>query len=393
MQTHPQVNPMKYSIFLFYIITSFSMAPSMTHAFEKGSQQTFLEAIQEENHFYDFEQIMDKVGDHRWHKGHYLSLGESHLHKKTSRPVLLKFAYKFLKDTPFKKKFCTENIPDFLTSYPGREMQRLSQEVTVFGGNSPYLTNFKTCSQTKSDLILTYSGFFHQHPFARYFPLDFAQTPVLTKPGNNIMEQMPNKKGLFITLMELDHLELTTSQAMIKKKIRDPQKFKDEVLKLSEKVSVLRSKMRPLWFRSSSWRTKEALILDQIHFQNIKVLPHNTFILLTDLSSRKILPPLKLLQDLVALPENVLSKFLDFIAEERSFITSSLQEPDDQGQYHPTGYGTYSLRFPGGSTFLDLIDSVNKKSILLVSSPKAKELKCYTQSEGQTIELNCHELF
>ena len=81
------------------------------------------------------------------------------------------------------------------------------------------------------------------------------------------------------------------------------------------------------------------------------------------------------------------------MAEEKSWFTTSLQEPSEDGTMYPTGYGTYPFQFPGGSQFLDLVDGTNKKSILLVGSPKAQKLRCLTKNGDQTFELDCEDIF
>lgn len=372
---------MVVSLFFFLFITSGANAI------------TFLEAIDLGHHSMDYEQLVQKAKRHRWYRGNFLSLGESHLHPSTSRPVLLNLAKNFLEDTPLKKHFCSENIQGFLQGFEGREIQRLSDDINIFYNNDPSTTDFWGCAKQNSQLTLVYSGFFHQHPFARNFPGDFAPTPVITKPHNTIIAQMPYGRGLFVSLMELDHLEMTTSKALLAEKNTDVKTFRDRVVKLTQKVQSLRDNMTTILEGSTPYRTKLGMVLERDHFAKKDVLPFGTYILLTELEGRKQNKPLKLLNDMISLSDQSLQKFLTFMNEERSFFTTALTEPNEDGSMYQTGYGTYPLRFPGGSQFLDLIDKNNKKSILLVSSPKKDGLRCLTKNDGQTIELDCEKIF
>jgi hypothetical protein len=372
---------MVVSLFFFLFITSGANAI------------TFLEAIDLGHHSMDYEQLVQKAKRHRWYRGNFLSLGESHLHPSTSRPVLLNLAKNFLEDTPLKKHFCSENIQGFLQGFEGREIQRLSDDINIFYNNDPSTTDFWGCAKQNSQLTLVYSGFFHQHPFARNFPGDFAPTPVITKPHNTIIAQMPYGRGLFVSLMEMDHLEMTTSKALLAEKNTDVKTFRDRVVKLTQKVQSLRDNMTTILEGSTPYRTKLGMVLERDHFAKKDVLPFGTYILLTELEGRKQNKPLKLLNDMIALPDQTLQKFLTFMNEERSFFTTALTEPNEDGSMYQTGYGTYPVRFPGGSQFLDLIDKNNKKSILLVSSPKKDSLRCLTKNDDQTIELDCEKIF
>lgn len=374
---------MHKSLLIFLFLSAFSL---------NLAAGTFIESIKLDHVSFDYHTLLKKVSRHRWYPGQYLSLGESHLHPSTSRPVLLQLAKTFLEDTPLSSRFCSKNIQDFLNSFSGREIQRLADNISIFYTNSPSQTDFWGCAREEFDLTLTYSGFFHQHPFARPFPDDFQPTPVITDPKNSILAQMPAGKGLFVSLMEMDFLEMTTSRAILKMKIRDVDTFRTKVTQLGEKIESLHSKMETLLNGSTEWRTKMGMILEQDHFENRSVLPKNTFILLTDLKARFKRKPLKLLHDLSNLSDSALEKYLDFMASERAFFTTSLQEPAEDGTMYPTGYGTYPLQFPGGSEFLDLVHA-NKKSILLVSSPDSKELRCLTKYGDQTVELDCEDIF
>ena len=354
---------------------------------------TFLEAIDTEHPAMDYQQLIQKTKQHRWYSGNYLSLGESHLHPSTSRPVLLNLAKMFLEDSPFKKSFCSENIQSFLQGFEGREIQRLSDNINIFYNNNPSTTDFWGCAKQNSQLTLIYSGFFHQHPFARNFTGDFAPTPVITKPNNTIITQMPKNRGLFISLMELDHLEMTTSKALLAEKSTDIKIFRDRVLKLTQKIQSLRDSMNTILEGNTPFRTKKGTILERDHFADKNVLPTGTYIVLTDLEGRIQNKPLKLLNDMTALSDQSLQNFLEFINDERSFFTAALTEPNEDGSMYQTGYGTYPDRFPGGSQFLDLIDKKTKKSILLVSSPKNDGLRCLTKNNEQTIKLDCEKIF
>jgi hypothetical protein len=192
--------------------------------------------------------------------------------------------------------------------------------------------------------------------------------------------------------MELDHLEMTTSNYILKLKIRDVSKFRNIVGEMTSKIKNIRMNMKTILFKDTPWRSKSGLILEQKNFSNSNVLPTNTYIVLTDINSRLQSSPIKLLNDLSHLSDSALSKYLNFIAEERSFFTQAFSEPATDGSYAPTGYGTYGVSFPGGSSFLDLLHK-NKKSILLVSSPLESKLKCFTKVRNISTEIDCLRIF
>ncbi|MBT7609964.1 MAG: hypothetical protein HN576_09420 [Bacteriovoracaceae bacterium] len=339
-----------------------------------------------------FNQLKLNVVNHSLFPGNYLSLGESHLYPITSRAVLGNLGKTFLKANRLHKKFCSEKISSFLNSNAGLEMKRLAHVIDIYEGNSPYRTNFKKCDSGKIELALTYSGFFHQHPFARPFPHDFKPLPVITDPINNIRHQLKDLNGMFITLMELDYLELTTSTYILNLKIKDMKRFKKIVSYYILKFSLLRQRMETIERGTTLWRIKKGVILEQNHFTKSNVLPKNSYIILTDLKSRFKNRPLKMLSDLVKLSDEVLQQYLIFMAEERMFLNQSFTEPADDGTVATMGYGTYNLQFPGGSTFLELIHS-SRKSILVVSSPHSESISCYTKNNGEVIILDCNTLF
>jgi hypothetical protein len=354
--------------------------------------QSFIESINLKNSFVSFEELKVKVEKHSLSKRNYLSLGESHLYPLTSRPVLAELGKVFLHKNIFHKKLCSEKIGSFLNGKHGLELKRLVHQIEVYEDNSPVITDFKRCNDGNIELAVTYSGFFHQHPFARPFPNDFKATPVITLSKNNIRAQMKKLNGLFITLMEIDHIEMTTSNVILKRRFKDVKRFKEIIIKISHKITKLRRKMKTIKASTYPWRTKQGLILEQKHFLVKNVLPDNSFIILTDIKSRLNYQPLKLLNDIIKLSDKSLQGFLNSLFKERVFFTQSMIEPLADGSYSPAGYGTYNMSFPGGSSYLEMTHS-KYKSVLITSSPQSKFLSCYTKKKGKVITLDCNTLF
>ena len=117
--------------------------------------------------------------------------------------------------------------------------------------------------------------------------------------------------------MELDHLEMTTSKALLDEKTTDIKVFRDRAVKLTQKIQDLRDEMTIVLSGTTPFRTKLGMVLERDHFAKKDVLPYGTYILLTELDGRKNDKPLKLLNDLIALSDKSLQKYLEFMNEER----------------------------------------------------------------------------
>jgi hypothetical protein len=118
---------MKSKIWSFIVILFWSQSLYST---------SFIQDINLKHKSISFNSLLKKVSEHNLFLKNYLSLGESHLHPSTSRPVLLNIAKHFLENTNFHKKLCAENISSFLNTGPGIEMKRLSHLVDIYEGNN-----------------------------------------------------------------------------------------------------------------------------------------------------------------------------------------------------------------------------------------------------------------
>ena len=136
--------------------------------------------------------LIEKLGNGRTHSfsrvietlktissksGHLISLGESHLHPNSARAVSQIFIDTYLEDQQ-DFKFCAEKIDDFLNHPTGLRLQQEASKVDIYTENSPTQTDFRKCKTKDFDKYFTYSGFFHQLPFARPFPLELSLIPI-----------------------------------------------------------------------------------------------------------------------------------------------------------------------------------------------------------------------
>src|SRR5690606_16896213 len=98
----------------------------------------------------------------------------------------------------------------------GKWIMSKAQKNLIFKGNGPARTDFQNCNWSADSNAITYSGFFHQYPFARPWPNDFPPTPVTREEGNNIRAQLSPRKGMFITQMEMSFLESRAASSLLK---------------------------------------------------------------------------------------------------------------------------------------------------------------------------------
>ncbi len=175
--------------------------------------QSFLGAIKTDFHTISFEELKTEVAEFAQNKKTYLSLGESHIETGTATKINYELLKTFAKNSSDKIVFCSETLSHFLGPY-GDLVRGLSRSYKVYENNGPYKTDFAECYEGNDNYVV-YSGFFHQYPFARKFPKEFAPVPVITQKGNNILAQMKNAKGLFVTQMEMEYMEFSALKALL----------------------------------------------------------------------------------------------------------------------------------------------------------------------------------
>ncbi|MBL7715719.1 MAG: hypothetical protein JNL01_09650 [Bdellovibrionales bacterium] len=173
----------------------------------------------------------------------YLSLGESHLLSSFNHPVLHRWFQIFADASTTPISTCVEEIGEWLSSSFRAEAEKRSQSFDIRKNNSPYLTDFQACSDSKKKWF-TYSGFFHLFPMVKTFPTDFPAYPVGTTPGNTIWEQLPKDRGLLIAAMDVLYVENQASIAVFKDSLTDVVTFRDRVKTLTAARDEMRSGMK-----------------------------------------------------------------------------------------------------------------------------------------------------
>jgi hypothetical protein len=336
-------------------------------------------------------EIIREIKLHAHNEESFFSLGESHLQATTSRPLNIMLANQYLDSLDDEAVFCAENIQSFLTSKDGQELQARVAKTKIMKANSPSQTDFKSCIEN-GKYYLTFSGFFHQFPFARSFPLEFAQTPVITQDDNTIMDQMRQYTGMFISQIELDFLQMTASSAFLRRSDLNHFNFNNLLRNLNHKIELIEKSMKKLLDQGALSRNKFGIFLsqDQIKISGLK-MPKDSYFLLTELESRLhsnehflLLSKLSLLKPLL------LKRFLHQIQSGKFYFTKDLAEPLEDGTYASTGYGLLPRTFKGKSEFLDI--KTSDKHFVIIAEPGQENLSCYIQQANNYEEAECENL-
>ena len=353
--------------------------------------QSMIESLQLKPRTKELYEVIRAIKLHAASDNVYLSLGESHHQPSTTAPVSYMLAKQFL-DARNDVIFCAQNIELFLNSYDGTEIVRRAFQTKLFTENTPQLTDFKGC-EGDNRAYLTYSGFFHQHPFARSFPKEFEQTPIITQTGNNIAEQMTKSKGLFISQMELDYLEMTATSELMKSQTTSLPHFSKRVDELLKNSLTLRDRMKLLYNGGTAHKKKMGVFLSPEHFKVVGFsLPANSYMLITDLESRIIEgDSFFFLNQLMQFRKEKLKDLLFYLAESNVSFTKGLFEANDQGEYPFMYYGNLGFPLHGKTEILDVRHGETR--FLMVAEPKKPEIACYLSKNSTFDRVNCYDLF
>lgn len=332
------------------------------------------------------EQAIDKLQGVALKPKHLVSLGESHLHPFTTRAVQEIFVDAYLESAQ-DYRFCSESIKDFLKHSAGIKLSQSATSTIISENNSPNITDFRSCKKAGVDSYFTYSGFFHQLPFARPFPLEFTPTPVITEDGENIRDQLNIKNNFFLIQMELEYVELVTQAHLLRKVPATTKDFRAKVDLLISKVQEAKNAQELIFEAAVATRTKVGVVLNHEGFSD---LPSGAHLLLTDLKYRKELKPLPLLRGLLKLSDAALDALLGKLRRDPVYITAAIQEPDVNGNLYQTGYGTVPWLFPPNSTFMELRIAPGE-NVIITADPLAQKTTCIAYKELGPSVVDCDE--
>jgi hypothetical protein len=351
--------------------------------------QTFLESIKANDDFKPISQVIREIKLHALKDHSYLSLGESHNESKTSIPLNYVLANAYLESRERDVVFCGENIPSFFQSLQGTEILNRSALKKIFDNNGLSRTDFVQCKD-QNNHYLTYSGFFHQYPFARSFMNEFGNHPVITDKGNNIYEQMGDQNGLFISQIEFDYLESRASLVLLNSQLTMPLAFKLKAKQLQKHVNEIKEQLKVIVRGNTSATTKLGLFVSKSNFERDDlIMPTNSYFLLTELESRIIENHgFEILKGLTEMRDSQLKRVLNLMAESSVYLTKGAAEPLENGKYPSMTYGTLPGEFNGRSEFLSI--KHDQDIFVIVAEPSNSNLKCFHQTPNSTIEINCY---
>lgn len=341
--------------------------------------QSFLGAIKSDFKTISFQELKNEVAEFAKNKKTYLSLGESHLESQTATKINYELLEAFAQNTTDDLVFCSETLSHFLEPY-GEKIRSFSKSYKVYEYNGPRRTDFKDCYEGKENYVV-YSGFFHQYPFARSFPTEFAPVPVITERGNNILAQMRRAKGIFVTQMEMEYMEFSALKALLGADL-DAQEFLKLGAKVQAVVAEIESKMTPLIDSGNEFTSKKAVVVPGSEFTE-ELYGENNYFMFTNLSYRKTsLGGLKALRNL---PIETLQAFLDELKTSRYMFTATMIGPDQDGGMGTVGYPGISKKFTGGSSFLYRRNSEGDK--LYVIERETTKFQCFDPKKD--LEVRC----
>lgn len=350
---------MKY-LFLSLLISQFTLA------------NNFLGDINSEPSSYTLADLRDEVIEQAKIRKGYLSLGESHLQYDTVLPIILEYA-KIYADHKKNFDLCSEDIGHAVKHPLFKYAQKLARKTFISEGNNPVKTDFIECNKRKNQSKIYYSGFFHQFPFARAYPHEFAQVPVITEPGNNIWKQ--NKKdGLFIMVMELVHLESSASREVLMSSYNSSDinaKIKD----LRDQIQTLKAKMIDLNGHSSIYKKKNGYIFSSAQLGRAarNYSPQNAYFILTELDYRMSYDGLHFLYKFSQL-DSQLQNIIIGLSPKQKYFVSTLNTANSASDLDSRfGYGLLPQKFEMGTTFLQFKDRGN--NLLMVSEPSSSNFR------------------
>lgn len=363
-------------VFILGICLSFSLCVRASY---------FIEALNFEKQL-EFDHVLQTLSRVAAKEKHLVSLGESHLHPVTARAVQEIFVKEYLSSAG-DFRFCSEEIKDFLEHPAGEALKLSATSIDISSGNSPYKTDFRDCRTRKDKGYFAYSGFFHQLPFARPFPLEFAPTPVITADGENIRDQLGERNALFIIQMELEYIEMVTQARLLRFPPKTTDAFLSKVAALKEKVKAAKMSFKTILPSSIEAREKVGALLGS---QGFEVLPLEAVLLVTDLKYRRSLTELPLLTRIAELDRASLESLLRYLRKSPAYVTGAIQEPNENGELFETGYGTVPWRFPANSNFLE-VRVVTGENVLLTAAPTSRHLTCIAYKKLGPSVVDCRE--
>lgn len=341
--------------------------------------QSFLGAIKSDFKTISYDQLKSEIADFAKNKKTYLSLGESHLESGTATKINYELLEAFSKNTQDKIVFCSETLSHFLEPY-GDLVKSMSSSYKVYEHNGPMRTDFTKCYEGKENYVV-YSGFFHQYPFARSFPTEFAPVPVITQKGNNILAQMKKAKGLFVTQMEMEYMEFSALKGILGAQL-DAQKFIKLGRKIEAVVLEVESKMENIIDTGNQYTSKRAVVVPGSEFTE-ELNGENNYFMFTNLSYRE--NSLGALKALTSLPLETLQSFLDELKNSRYMFTASMIGPDQDGGMGSMRYPGISKVFKGGTAFLYRRNNSGDK--LYVFERDGSEFECFDPKKD--VEVKC----
>lgn len=328
-------------------------------------------------------ELKSLVIDHTRKRKSYLSLGESHLQADTVLPLIFEYADLFAQN---KNRFdlCAEDIPHTVKFAGFKNIQKIASKTIISAGNNPHKTDFKECNARKNRSKIYYSGFFHQFPFARAYPQEFTQVPVVTEKGNNIWKQNSND-GLFIMMMEMVHLESTASHEVFFN-VYDPEELLRKYQALNIRIDALKSSMRPINEESSIFKKKWGYIASSKQLGAIaqKYSPEKAYFIITELDYRKRTNDLHFLKKFVDMPYDFQNKIIS-ISPQSKYLVGTYQTAGKKSDLNgSTGYGTLPYRFELGTSFFQF--KVNGQNLLMISEPANSDFRYFNMKNQQEVD-------
>lgn len=349
---------------------------------------TLLGAINPDFEAVPYQELKYKIRLQAQNKG-YLSIGESHLQADSARSINMDLINTYLEQTKKRQTiFCSEKIETFLDVYQ-KDIYKNVRKLKIFKGNSPNTTNFRDCiDKEKFENYVTYSGFFHQYQFAKAFKTEFPQSPVITKDGENILAQLSNLDGLFVTQLELEFMEFSASKTILNKGITDPKEFRTEVKILDQIISKLNASMETVLESENPFIAKKATIISAKDFTVELNDNNNSFFVLTNLGYRGDNDSLKALRKLIELDDNKLKNFLSKLKNSEKYITATFIGPYPNGEIGSANYPGLNRYFQAQSLIAHIKNET--ENYLLVMEPEADEFLCVDYKSAE--EISCFEM-
>ncbi len=339
------------------------------------AQTSFLESIKSDLAT-PSEQVFAQVAEWAKVPSHYLSLGESHMESDTVHPINFKIAKIFIDNLKNKYTFCSETISDFLDSAEGQDLQTGAAKVLIFTGNGAAKTDFKNCTWKSKHSAITYSGFYHQYPFAKAWPADFPISPVTAEPDNNIARQLLPKAGLFVTQIELSYLEFLTTRNFLNHAGLDATAFRKRVAAVAANVQQLKTSMELQYGDAAdAYKNKFGLFLAKKALTENVSMPEKAWFLVTSRGYNLAPASLRFLNLMAALENTQLTAFLKKLSSLKPYYISMMFGPDQNGQRVKSTYGGAEL--DGESEVLEI------QGHLVVVDLTSTSFTCYQKEQAR----------